>query len=276
MTSIASSTVSATPAAAGGLAPSRLLGLGNVLRKDLREWLRGRRFWTVLVIATFVAVLTAANAWINDYLRTAFPAGPGEVPPDPLPMTPMANVIAPLATQFHILAAIFATMSLLIAERDGGTLAWTISKPVSRTSVLLGKWISATALVWVAAVAIPLVAAVGVVLILYGQPDLGVVGLLGAGLVTVVAFYTAVTLAAATFIPSQAGVAAVGLAVFLVPSLVVGLYPPIAAVLPTAMGDWIAGLAIGMAGSVLTPVAWVIALGVLFVLARARFAATEL
>jgi ABC-type transport system involved in multi-copper enzyme maturation permease subunit len=276
MTSIASSTVSATPAVAAGLGSGRLLGLGNVLRKDVREWLRGRRFWTVLVIATLVAVLTAANAWISDYLRTAFPAGPGEVPPDPLPMTPMANVLAPLATQFHILAAIFATMSLIVAEREGGTLAWTISKPVSRTSVLLGKWISATALIWVAAVAIPLLAVLGVVVVLYGQPDLGVVAVLGAGLVTVVAFYTAVTLTAATFLPSQAGVAAVGLAVFLVPSLVVGLYPPIAAVLPTAMGNWIAGLAIGMAGSVLTPLAWFIALGVLFVLARARFAATEL
>ncbi len=47
---------------------------------------------------------------------------------------PLDNLLFAIGTQFIVLAAIFNSMSLLIAERDSGTLAWTISKPVSRTS----------------------------------------------------------------------------------------------------------------------------------------------
>ena len=61
-------------------------------------------------------------------------------------------------------------MSLLVAERDSGTLAWTISKPVSRTSVLVSKWLTSTLILWVAAVVIPLGLTTAVVTVLYGAP----------------------------------------------------------------------------------------------------------
>ena len=83
------------------------------------------------------------------------PADAGEVRQGP-PAGPDDNVLSPLATQFLVLVAIFATISLFLAERDGGTLAWTISKPVSRPSVLLSKWLSPTGVLWVAAVFVPL------------------------------------------------------------------------------------------------------------------------
>ena len=273
MTSIASPAAATT---AAGLGSGRFLGFGNVLRKDLREWLRGRRFWVVAIVSALIYTLTASNAWLNNWFRTNFPAGPGEVPPDVLPMDPMTNLFAPIGTQFFILAAIFATISLVIAERESGTLAWTISKPVSRTSVLLSKWVSATGLVWLAAVVVPLVATVAVVVGLYGQPDLGIVAVVGVGLVTVVALYVAITLTASTFIASQAGVAAIGLAVFVVPSLVAGLAPALAPYLPTAIDTWVYGAAMGMTGSIVTPLAWTVAMVALLAIARARFAGMEL
>ncbi len=61
----------------------------------------------------------------------------------------------PIGTQFFVVAAIFASMSLLLGERDSGTLAWTISKPVSRTSVLVSKWLTSTLLLWLATVVVP-------------------------------------------------------------------------------------------------------------------------
>jgi ABC-type transport system involved in multi-copper enzyme maturation permease subunit len=274
MTSVASTAAASTAAATGS---AHLLGFGNVLRKDVREWIRGRRFWAVAIISTLIYTLTSANAWLNDWLRANLPAaGPGEVPPDVLPMDPMSNVLAPIATQFFILAAIFATISLVIAERESGTLAWTISKPVSRTSVLVSKWASATALVWLTAVVIPLAATVAVVVALYGQPELGIVAVIGLGLVTVVALYVAVSVAAAMFVPSQAGVAAIGLAVFLLPVIVAGIYPPLGAFLPTSIGTWVFEVAGGNPVSPITPVAWAATLLALFAVARARFAAMDL
>jgi ABC-type transport system involved in multi-copper enzyme maturation permease subunit len=266
-------------AAAPSVAPlgsGRLLGLGNVLRKDVGEWLRGRRFWIVTIVSTVIYALTAANAWINDWVLANLPAAPGQVPPTPLPMDPMSNMVAPLATQFFILATIFATISLVISERESGTLAWTVSKPVSRSSVLVSKWLSATGLVWLSAVAIPLAATVPVVVGLYGQPDLTATAVLGLGLAAVVAVYAAITIAASTYIPSQAGVAAVGLAAFILPVIVVGIYPPLGAFMPTAIGSVAFGLAAGEAVSIVTPIAWVLALGLLFAAARARFASMEL
>jgi ABC-2 type transport system permease protein len=274
--SVSSSAATAPATPSAGVGSGRLLGFGNVLRKDVAEWLHGRRFWVLLIVSVLIYTLTAANAWINDWLRASFPAGPGEVPPDPLPMTPMANLMAPVATQFFVLAAIFASISLIISERESGTLAWTISKPVSRTSVLLSKWVSATGLVWLAAVVVPLVATVAVVLALYGQPDLGIVAVVGVGLVAVVALYVAITLTAATFIASQAGVAAIGLVVFVVPGIIAGLAPALAPYLPTAIDTWVYAAAMGMTGSIVTPIAWAVALVALLAIARARFAAMEL
>ena len=187
----------------------RLLGLGNLVRKDLAEWLHGKRPWVVLGVTTFVFALAAANARITEWAARSFPAEPGDGPAKVLSVQPLDNLVFAIGTQFIVLAAIFATMSLLLAERDSGTLAWTISKPVSRTSVLVSKWLTSTLILWVAAVVIPWFTT-ALVTALYGVPDLAVVIALGVTLITVPAFFVAVALAAATFVPSQAAVGAIG------------------------------------------------------------------
>src|SRR6185312_4649138 len=115
-------------------------------------------------------------------------------------------LIVGIATQFGVLAVIFATMSLLIAERDSGTLAWTISKPVSRTSVLLSKWLTATVVLWIAAFVIPIAVTAGIVTVLYGAPDLPVVIALMLAVVAVPAMFVGITLVASTFVSNQAAV----------------------------------------------------------------------
>ena len=42
-----------------------LLGLGPLVRKDFREWLRGKRAWITPLIVAPVLALTAANGAIN-------------------------------------------------------------------------------------------------------------------------------------------------------------------------------------------------------------------
>ncbi len=254
----------------------RLLGLGNLVRKDLSEWLHGKRPWVVLGVTTFVFALAAANSRITEWAVRSFPAEPGAGPAKILSVQPLDNVLLAIGTQFIVLAAIFATMSLLLAERDSGTLAWTISKPVSRTSVLLSKWLTSTFILWVAAVVIPLTFTTALTTVLYGLPDLAVVIALGVTLITVPAFFVAVALTAATFVPSQAAVGAIGVAIFVAPQIVGGVVPALTPFFPGSIFDWAVGISTGGPASLVTPVAWLVGLAVLFVLAQRRLNAMDM
>ena len=270
--------ITADPPAVAGttVGQPRLLGLGNLVRKDLAEWLHGKRPWIVLAVTTSVFALTAANARITEWAARSFPADPGDGPAKVLSVLPLDNILVAIGTQFIVLAAIFATMSLLIAERDSGTLAWTISKPVSRTSVLVSKWLTSTLILWVTAVIIPLALTTVLVTVLYGLPDLTAVMALGASLITVPALFVGIALAAATIVPSQAAVAAIGVTLLAVPPIVGGILPSLTPFFPTSIFDWSVQASTGGPASLVTPVAWLAGLAALFVLARRRLNAMDL
>jgi ABC-type transport system involved in multi-copper enzyme maturation permease subunit len=259
---------------AGGSRP--LLGFGNVARKDIGDWRHGRRVWVVLLVSAIWFAGTAAAAWINNWVRLNLPPGPGETPPQALPMDPLTNLIVAAGSSFSVIVAIFATMSVLLTEREAGTLAWTASKPVSRASIVLSTWSVTSAALWIASVVLPLVVTVGLVAVLYGAPPLGAAVALAITLGAATMLYAAIAIAAATVVPSQAGVAGIGLAVFFVPSLVIGIVPAIAPVLPTSIVAW--GLATAAGGPItfVTPVAWLVAVVAVLWFARARFAGQDL
>jgi ABC-type transport system involved in multi-copper enzyme maturation permease subunit len=269
-------TIDPTAAAQASLGRPRLLGLRNLVRKDLSEWVHGKRPWIVMAVTTTVFAFATANAWISDWAVRSLPAEPGDGPAKAVSMLPLDNVLFAIGTQFIALAVIFATMSLLIAERDSGTLAWTISKPVSRTSVLVSKWLTATLILWVAAVVVPLAVTTVLATVLYGLPDLGTVVILGVTLITVPAFFVAVALAAGTLVPSQAAVGAIGMAVFAAPLIIAGIVPVLAPFFPGSIFDWVVGFSLGAPSSLVTPIAWLVGLAGLFALARARLIAMDL
>lgn len=250
-------------------------GLGALMRKEVTEWRRGRRFWAVLGITTTFLALTAAASWITEQIRLAVP--PDVTPPaPPASLGPLDNIIIAVTTGVPALAAIFAVMSLLVAERDAGTLAWTASKPVPLGSVWLAKWLTASVMLGVAAVAIPVAATTLMAWAMYGTPPLGAVVIVTVGLLMSVTLYAAIGLAAGTVFKSQAAVAAIGLGAFLVPSLIGGFLPEIAPLLPTS----ILASAIDAAGTgtiiLMTPIAWAIAVALLVSLSMRHLARQEL
>jgi len=254
----------------------RLLGFGNLVRKDFLDWGHGNRTWIVAAATTAVVVLGAANVAINQWVLRNFPAEAGDGPAAIMSVLPIDNLLAGIATQFGVLAVIFATMSLLIAERDSGTLAWTISKPVSRTSVLVSKWLTATLVLWVAAFVIPIAITAGLVTVLYGAPDLPVVVSLGLAVITVPAIFVGITLVASTFVSNQAAVGAIGLLLFILPSIAGGIVPATTPFFPTSIFGWAVEVSTGGSISFVTPAAWAIGMAVLFVLGRRRLADMDL
>ena len=233
-------------------------GLSALIRKDITEWVRGQRAWVVFTITTLFMVLTAANAWIVTQLRLLVPPD-GNPPAAPETMEPLANLGAAIGTQIFVLAAIFAVASLIVRERENGTLAWVASKPVSRSSIWLSKWVAASGMLALAAVLAPIMVTLAVVSVLYGLPAIVPVLVVTVGATATAIFYAAFGLAAGTILPGQPAVVAAGFAIFALAPIVGGLFPlPIAPFLPTAILEWSMGVASGADVGWVTPIAFVV------------------
>jgi ABC-type transport system involved in multi-copper enzyme maturation permease subunit len=260
-----------TPPAASRPAPiGRLPGFGRLVSKELLEWRRGKRAWVVLLVSTSFMALAAMSAWINNELAPLQPE------PVPLPsLDPFVNLAAAVSSQIFVIVAVFATMSLLVAERESGTLSWTASKPVSRGAIWLAKWASASGILWLLAGLVPLAATVAVVLWLYGSPPALAVVILALGIGMMTALIVAISLAAATLVRSQAAVAAITIAAIFLPEIVAGLVP-IREYLPTSILQWSIVLAAGEPAGIWTPLAWAVAVAALAFLGVRRLERLEL
>ena len=221
------------------------------------------------------SALTAANGAINHWVIANFPTESGQQI-KPISLVPTDNFLAAIGTQFIIVAAIFATMSLIAAERESGTLAWTASKPVSRLSIWLSKWITASAMLFVAAVLVPVAVTVAVAVALYGPLDPWLV---------VVDDRRASRPRSCCSPPSgwppgayarsQAVVVAVGLGVLFVPSILGGIWAPLNDFMPTSIFTWVLQLGAGQVGSPVTPVAWLVSIGLIVAVAARRMQRME-
>lgn len=244
-------TASRPEAASASPSLGRLPGFGGLARKELTEWRRGRRTWVVLIVSAMFMALTALNVWLQSNL----PAEGGEAPANVV-VDPMMNLVGAVSGQIFAVAAIFAVMSLIVGERDSGTLAWTASKPVSRGAIWLSKFTVASTVLWVAAGLIPLAVTAALVVALYGPLPVLPVLVMGVGMGMAMVLYVAVALAVSTVVPSQAAVAGIGLAVMFVPSLL-GIVIP-AQFLPTSILQWTIVSAVGEPAGFVTPVVWLV------------------
>jgi ABC-2 type transport system permease protein len=268
---VAGATGAATPSFNG-----RFLGLRPLLRKDAVEWMRGKRAWIVAGVTALFMVLTAANGAITTYIRTNFPEPGTEGVPMPS-LDPMLNLLSAPASQVFLIAAVFAVASLIVHERDTGTLAWVASKPVSRSSIWLSKWISSSIILAVAAAVVPFAITIGVVVVLYGAVPVPAVAMVVIGMIAAVTFYAAVGLAAGSVLPGAPAIVAVGLGVLFLTPIISAVVPlDIAPYLPTSILDWSIGFAGGQDVGLATPIAWAIGTAALVVFATRRMERIEL
>jgi ABC-type transport system involved in multi-copper enzyme maturation permease subunit len=202
----------------------------------------------VLVFSTLFMTLAALNSW----LQTVLPADPTEGA-EPPSFDPVMSLVGPILTHVFVIAAIFAVIALITAERESGTLAWTASKPVSRSAIWMAKFASASAVMWLLAAALPLAATVALVTVLYGAVPLTTVAFAAFGMAMIIVLYMAVALAASTVVTSQAAVAAITLAVLWFAPMVGGLLPD-PTVMPWAILDWSVRVGVGQPASFIAPI----------------------
>jgi ABC-2 type transport system permease protein len=271
------SIVSDAAAPAVPVAPrfGRFAGVRQLVRKDATEWVRSRRIWVILGVVTAFMALTAANAWILHTLAGSLP--PGEAMDKELPpLGATENLVGALTTHVFVIAAIFVAGSLLAREREAGTLSWIASKPVTRASIWISKWISSTAILSLVAGVIPLAVTAAVVTVLYGLPPVEIFIGLAIGLAAVTAFFTALGLALGTVIPGQAATIATVFTIFALMPMLASAIPSGMQLIPTAMVTWPAAVLAGQAVPAATPFIWLVATAGLVGFAIRRMGRIEL
>ena len=250
-----------------------LMGFSQFFRKELAEWLASRRALVVLLVTTFLVAGTTIAPW----LQATFPASDGEATASPIVMDPTINLVGANWNQWLTYIAIFAAMGLLAGERDKGTLAWSLSKPLSRPALLLAKWSAGTLVYAVVGLILPMVVGVAVATAAYGSmPDLTTVAQFSLAMLCLPAFYIALSIALGTRIQSQAAVAGIGLAASFLPAFVGLISVELGRVMPPAMSSWALAVAGGQDVGVTTPVGWLIGMVVVAAAAHVAFARAEL
>ena len=249
-----------------------LLGFATFFQKELLEWLRNRRALIVGGAAITFAVIGALLPIIAAASGTATEPGAPALERDPT-----TNVLLAWSGTTVPIVVILSTMMLMTTERERGTLAWSLTKPLSRSSVLLAKWLAATLAYGFVGVVVPLVMQSVAVTLAYGSPpSLGTVASFAGLYLTVPAFYVALTVAFGTLIHSTAGVAGLAFLVALVPGVVASFVPAVAHLSPTGVGEWTLAVVTGRSAPIGVPIAWAASLVVIAAIAMLVFERQDL
>ena len=233
-----------------------------VLRKELVEQWRTRRWVTAAVVFLFFGFLSPLGAKLLPDLLEGLGDTGGvmiEIPP-PTAQDALLQYVKNMS-QFGVLLAVLLAMGTVAREKERGTAAMVLSKPVSRADFLLGKFVALT-LVFGLCLALAGLACYYYTVVLFegtGEARFVEMNLL---LGLFIEFYLAVTLLGSTVARSQVVAGGLGLgAVFVV--AILGVLPRFGDYMPTALLDWAGAL---MAGT--GEPAWgavVVSLGVIIV-----------
>jgi ABC-type transport system involved in multi-copper enzyme maturation permease subunit len=245
-----------------------LPGFAPFLGKELREWWQRRGALVTLAVMGAFGTMGTLAAKIDAL------AGDGQTP------VPVDTTVAILGSQFQsflMMTAIFASIGMLAQERQTGTLAWTLSKPISRRSVLLAKWVAGVVMLDVFGVILPLAWMSVLATLIYGSaPDLVIVARFAAVLLAVPALFVALNLALATRVDSQAGIAGISIALAYVPSLLGAFAPSVAALWPSAIVPIAGAIAAGQSVDVATVGSVPVGIALIGLVGLASFAREDL
>jgi len=193
-------------------------GLDNLLGVELGRWFRTKKWWVQILL--WAAIINAILALVI--------------------ISEDSGGAAELVVLFNVFLGVFATFGVcilmqgvIVGEKQLGTAAWVLSKPVSRPAFLLAKLIAN-----LAGVALTIVLVQGLIaylLIYLGSgtmlPPLGFLGGLGVQLVHLF-FYITLTLMLGAAFSKRGPVIAIPLLFLFVQELLIGVFPVLAKALP--------------------------------------------
>jgi len=213
------------------------MNLWTALRKEIMEQWRTSR---LLVLGAVLLLFGLTSPLLAKYTPELLKLVPGAeqfaalVPP-PTILDAVAQYVKNIG-QFGVLLAILVSMGSLAVEKERGTAALMLVKPLPRASFLLAKFL-ALALSFALALALSALAGYYYTLVLFGPLDAGAWLALNALLGLEMLVYVALTLLFSTLLRSQAAAAGLGLGALLVLSLIGGL-PTLGNAMPGTLVSW--------------------------------------
>jgi ABC-2 type transport system permease protein len=217
----------------------------TVFRKEMQEQWRTYRF---LIIAAVLAAFGLASPLLAKFTPEMLKAIPG-VPPELLAAIPTPTVTDAITqyvknmSQFGILLALLVTMGVVVQEKERGTAAFFLTRPVSRETFLLAKY-AALSVTFIASLAMAAIGCWYYTLVLFVPLAWGPFLALNGLMLVVFSVYMALALLASTI--ARTNGVAVGLAVLAL--IIIGLggsIPVIGEYFPGRLFSWGASLMMG-------------------------------
>lgn len=217
-----------------------------LLRKELFEQVRTSRFFIVAIVLFVTGLISPLLAKYTPVILRSIPdlpAGLAGVIPDPTVADSVAQYVKNIS-QFGVLLVVLFYMGVIAQEKERGTAAMMLVKPVNRTVVVLTKWL-AGALVILTGIAAAAIA--GFAYTTYLFETISIAGFLWLNFLMFIFLlvYLTVAIASSAFARTQ-GTAALYAFGGLVLVLILGALPWISNYMPGALLNWGAAISLGI------------------------------
>ena len=234
-----------------------LAGFGVLIRKELLESVRTFRLPIVVGLFAVVGIGSPLLARFTPEIVEALAGDMGIPVPAPTVVAAIDQLLKNVA-QFGGLTAILLAMGSVAAEKERGTAALLLTKPVGRAA-FLGAKVAALGLVLLAAVAVATIGGWIYTAILFEPPSAS--GFAGLGVLVWLSLfaYAAITFVASTLTRSALAAAGIGF-VALVGLGIASAFPEVGRFLPPGLGEPARALALGGGAEAAVPVSAAIVL----------------
>ncbi len=221
----------------------------TLLAKEFREQWRTWKMIVFLAVFLITGIISPVLAKYTPELLKMVP----NLPPglaDFIPTPTMADSVAQYlknTEQFGILLVILLTMGVMAQEKERGTAAMLLTKPVSRSAVILAKWLAGMTIVLAGLIADGL-ACLAYTAVLFEPMPFGAFWTLNLLLLVTLGVYLTVALMASTLARTQA-MAAAGAFGGLVVLIILGSIPRVSDYMPGQLVTWGSSLVLKGDGS---------------------------
>jgi ABC-2 type transport system permease protein len=221
-------------------------GFAVFLRKELREGLRTNRLLVVVAIFAILGIISPLSAKYTPELLKALGTGSSGVTiilPAPTVKDAITQFIKNVAGT-GIFVAVLLPMGSVAREKERGTAAFVLTKPLSRPAFLTAKLLS-LGLTLTAGVAIGALATYWYTALLFTPVSLG--GFIAASLLVLLSLlvYASFTFLGSALLSAQLPAAGIGLAGWIVVSIL-SIFPRIEPYTPAGLLDPASQLALGL------------------------------
>jgi ABC-2 type transport system permease protein len=253
-----------------------MAGLRVLLGKEiLEQW----RTFRLPVVATVFLLVGLSSPLLARFTPEILKAVAGDQIPIVLPPPTAADAVDQLAKnlgQFGGLIAVLLAMGAVATEKERGTAAMILSKPVGRAGFLVAKLLAIGLTLGVSTVIASAGAWFYTLVLFEPLPVAGVAAAAGLQWLTLMAWAT-ITFLGSTLTRSSLAAAGLGVVAFIFVGIL-GVLPNVGRFLPTGLGPPARALALGQAGpDVLGPVVATVGLiGAVIVVAWLAFRRQEL